>query len=941
MLIINIINMEYDNNINEIELKETFIDDDKKISFEYLYSKIKLYQKELNSKNIYKFNYDNNNNNNNSINKNNNNNNITIEIIRKCPLFYDINLYVNKIISKTFKQVFFEPITIFYGKTKIEMAFLEQFNNISKLLNIKNPALECYKSKEQIDFKIKQLIMHLKKCKCKNECEIHIYNKKNNQYNDFERKFYNIFNNIIDSNEYETPMAFDLNYEDYFDFYKYQVNDKKFEFFDDKDSARSLSVANLCCSNGLLGLFRIYFGQTGMGKSITLIKAFKYNYDHDSFGTLYIHCKCLYKYYFNNSLKMKKILKDEIIFLFKNEYQKYKKCSIFIDNYKNNINIFDLVIQIIKKFCDNKSKKYIFIFDQYKSEYDTTGALNDLNQTLIKKNSNYGMIACCSMDNKSVRELKVKNLSKRLFEDEIINETMDNVIVEEINELFNTSKLIIDYGGIYDITLDKIGKNLKNYIALREFHRKKDYVGMENYVKDIRQKIDMYLKEFFNLNKKIKEDNDTSNLTNLHNILSFTVNTEYQLNYIKDIKNNIPFKYFDIKKIENNENAAKIVFNYKIVGEVMNKIYEFIIYENNNIYKIFANIDLDKGALGGLYEKYVIHFMEPDRYIKIRKLFNYFNIKEIVNVEKFVPTSKEKYFKRQFITKSLKEGDYLFKQEQFGGKAFDCAIIRITKNAETQVFLFQISIYNHKIYKLDDLNKLIETFIKYFSFQFEFTIKKENVYFTYIFHTEDKSKLLKECKKNKLKCIFFNPSYQIFTDENDIDLSQINSINNIFANPFYLINKDLDIQMKDMISINKLNSITKPNYIINIKQKKNIEKIWKNIFNKDTIVEIFYSHNTHFIDEKYLSNEIMYLRVIDEDESEEWIQAITEEDKDKEISEKNNLLLIYRQTNLQFRIISENGIMLKLKYIPIGIKCDLKNYDIYIAKFSLENQIKI
>ena len=323
--------MEYDNNINEIELKETFIDDDKKISFEYLYSKIKLYQKELNSKNIYKFNYDNNNNNNNSINKNNNNNNITIEIIRKCPLFYDINLYVNKIISKTFKQVFFEPITIFYGKTKIEMAFLEQFNNISKLLNIKNPALECYKSKEQIDFKIKQLIMHLKKCKCKNECEIHIYNKKNNQYNDFERKFYNIFNNIIDSNEYETPMAFDLNYEDYFDFYKYQVNDKKFEFFDDKDSARSLSVANLCCSNGLLGLFRIYFGQTGMGKSITLIKAFKYNYDHDSFGTLYIHCKCLYKYYFNNSLKMKKILKDEIIFLFKNEYQKYKKCSIFID----------------------------------------------------------------------------------------------------------------------------------------------------------------------------------------------------------------------------------------------------------------------------------------------------------------------------------------------------------------------------------------------------------------------------------------------------------------------------------------------------------------------------------------------------------------------------------------------------------------------------------
>ena len=50
---------------------------------------------------------------------------------------------------------------------------------------------------------------------------------------------------------------------------------------------------------------------------------------------------------------------------------------------------------------------------------------------------------------------------------------------------------------------------------------------------------------------------------------------------------------------------AKIVFNYELVGEVMNKIYESIIYENNNIYQIFDNIKLDEGGLGGLYEKYV------------------------------------------------------------------------------------------------------------------------------------------------------------------------------------------------------------------------------------------------------------------------------------------------------------------------------------------------
>ena len=121
----------------------------------------------------------------------------------------------------------------------------------------------------------------------------------------------------------------------------------------------------------------------------------------------------------------------------------------------------------------------------------------------------------------------------------------------------------------------------------------------------------------------------------------------------------------------------------------MNKIYEDIIYENNNIYQIFDRLNLDQGALGRLYEKYVIHFMEPDKYTHERKLFNLFNIKETVVVDKFVPTSKEKYFERKFKIRSLKEGDYLFKQKQFSGKAFDSAILRVKKNGEIEVFFFK------------------------------------------------------------------------------------------------------------------------------------------------------------------------------------------------------------------------------------------------------------
>ena len=361
----------------------------------------------------------------------------------------------------------------------------------------------------------------------------------------------------------------------------------------------------------------------------------------------------------------------------------------------------------------------------------------------------------------------------------------------------------------------------------------------------------------------------------------------------------------------------------------------YIIYENNNIYQIFQNINLDKGALSGLYEKYVIHFMEPDKYKCVRTLFNLFNIREIVTVDKFVPTSREKYFKRKFKIRDLKEGDYLFKQEIFGGKAFDCAIIRIKKNSEAEVFFFQISIYKDTIYSIDELNGFIKTFIDYFSYQFVFSIKQENVYFTYIFHTEKKDELVNECKNNRLKCIFFNPSIQRFTDKNNADLEDINencNINHIFVNPFE-ISANEDIEMEEVLQKKKtIKDIMQPNFKLNNAQKNNIEKLWKNLFTefKNINIIIIYSHNTHFIDEKYLNNKIMYLRKLNNNEIEEWIDAIFEEKYKKDIKKENenNILLIYRERKLSFRLISEEGNICKIKYIPITENIGFKNYDV-------------
>ena len=919
--------MENSQNITEkMKLSQVYIDDDKEITFEYLYSNIISMLKNPESNEIERLEivY----------------NNYMIKLIKNNKIFCDINIFKNNVIVKKLEMVFIKPLKIYYKLEKIEISLLTKFDEMPELLGITNPSLFCLNHGETIDYDIKDLIKHLQNCKFGlNQCKIEISEKSIDEEGNSERFFYEFFRNIEDKKEFDNPIDFEINYEDYFDFYKYQVNEKKFEFLDDENSSRYLSIAKLLCSRTLLGYLRIYFGQAGIGKSTTLIKAFKYRYNHDSFGTLYIHCKCLSKYYRDNFEKMKRILKSEIIYLFKNEYDIYKRCLKFIDSSRNHGIFFDLVMNIITNFCKTKTKKYIFIFDQYKPEFDHKNALNSLYKGLIKNNKNYGIIACCSMDNRSVRDLKMKYLSKIIFMEEGINEEVDkNIIIKEINELFDISYLSIDNGGIFDLTLNKIGKNLKNYFILMNFFNTKNYDAMENYVNDLKEKITNNLKDFFKLNKKIQEENEGSNLINLYNILSFTVDTNYKIEYIKKIKNYIPFKYFDIKSNNDNENTSKIIFLYDLVGEVMNELYEYIIYENNNIYEIFDNINLDRGALGGLYEKYVIYFMEPNKYTHEKNLFNLFNVKEIVTVEKFVPTTREKYFEHKFKLRTLKEGDYLFIQKQFGGKAFDCAIIRIGKNGEAQVFFFQISIHKSIIYTITELNIIIDEFIKYFSYQFKNIIRKENVYFTYIFHTKGKDKFCEDCDKNNLKCIFFNPSFQSFTNRDDVNLDDINfksHINDIFVNPF-TFNKN-DIDMKDMTEYQIIQNINQPSFILNKKQKKQIEKIWKIFFPefKNNTIEIYYSHYTHFIDENFLSNKIMYLRTLNENEINDWIDAIIDEDKKKEGMKKNNVLLIYKEINFAFRIISEDGNIYKIKYLPIIMKGGLKNYDVYFVKTSL------
>ena len=916
--------------LNEMKLSQSFLDDDKNISFKYFYSKIvPLFTKNSNQSNELNINF----------NIKNNINNIiyNIKLVKINKIYFEITLFKNNKWVKKLEKVFIESIKIKFNQENLEIVNLDQFNQIRGIIQLKNPFLRCCFHEEIMNYSIKHLIIHRLKKDNPGMCNFKIF-ENNDDVKEYysAKKFFNLFNNINkNKNVFESPLDFEINYENYFEYYNYQKLDKEFIFLDDNNSSRELSIDNLTCYNNYLGSFTIYFGLEGIGKSITLIKAFKYNYNHNEFGILYIHCKCMKELYYEDYKKLKKILNDEIIYLFKNEYEKYKECSNFIDNFENkNNNFFDLIISIILNFCINKSKKYLFIFDQYNTEFDINEELKKLNKKLIRNSKKYGLIACCSMDNKSVRELKIKYLSVELFNEKVMNEDADNIIIQEVNQLFDLSNLTIDKGGLYDKTWTKIGKTIKNYIVLKDYYKNKDDFGMKNnYVWNLKGKVAENLKSFFNLNKKIIENNDNSILMNLQKVLSFTVDTDYKIDYLKKIKNLIPFKYFDIKK-NDIYNTAKITFNFELVGEVINKIYEDIICENENIYQLFDNIGLDQGALSELYKKFVIHFMEPKKYEKKKRVFNHFDIIGTMTVEKFVPESNEKYFENDFKIKKLKEGDYLFKQRQFGEKAVDCAIISIKNNGHAEVFFFQISINKAVLYTIERLKEIIDQFIEYFGYQFEFIINREDVYFTYIFHTKDKNELNKKCDKNGLRCIFFNPSVQHFISNNyDLDDEKtLININNIFVKPFKSNNPDDDIDMEEPNIKGTLNNYMKPCYMLSDKEKKSIENFLKDMLIKseESDIEISFSHNEHYYNEEKFNEQNIYLRQLKSMEIDDWISYSLKNKVEKEIYKKKSfVLLIYKGINLQFRLITNDGEILELKSIPIGIQIGIKNYDVY------------
>ena len=177
-----------------------------------------------------------------------------------------------------------------------------------------------------------------------------------------ENKFKSYFIKQEIDLEYDSVYDFEIHYDDYFSESKYIIEKEKYKFkcYGFKDDLDRIVLINDFKSHTLFDdkIF-LFFGNPGTGKSVTLIATLKYLYEHDTVGTFYIHSKLFNNLIQSNHEKLKTIIKEEIVYLFKNEYSQYIKCCEEIDNYKiSSFSTFWDLIAIIEKNLTFKKKKY-------------------------------------------------------------------------------------------------------------------------------------------------------------------------------------------------------------------------------------------------------------------------------------------------------------------------------------------------------------------------------------------------------------------------------------------------------------------------------------------------------------------------------------------------------------------------------------------------------
>ena len=426
--------------------------------------------------------------------------------------------------------------------------------------------------------------------------------------------------------------------------------------------------------------FRYYCGQSGIGKTVSLLD---YRYKTNN-NVLYLNMNILFKKIISWD-EFCTAIKNELIYLFKN----YEDYNSFIDKIKGDILIcsfenidsirlrFNKIQTLISKLLTHfqvKGEIFMVIIDQYIKKHDKIYGLTDFLEKATQDSDYLKFVCCCSTDEKDVR-LDIYNslFNKAKKQKKFIS--INNLIEIDIKNLTEKQK-----------TVSKMFGNLPKY-----FYRIKNTKDeeLDSFVELLKKEIDE------DLRKSIKKMNIENEVVYGLLMVMYNINKKIDKPKLKSLFDYIFLKFIAITPInttnkyfidfeEENENY---ILNYNI--PIITSVFKMILkeYEKKEYKQHLLNCtEAEEGYI--LEHLIYLSFDAGEKSFKEElSIYKSYEVDQVYQLSKiYIDRNQEKDIlkmgKENFIDNLFKPGqNYHLYQHNENGPKFDGALlVSVVKN---------------------------------------------------------------------------------------------------------------------------------------------------------------------------------------------------------------------------------------------------------------------
>ena len=578
--------------------------------------------------------------------------------------------------------------------------------------------------------------------------------------------------------------------------------------------------------------FRYYCGQSGIGKTVSLLD---YRYKTNN-NVLYLNMNILFKKIISWD-EFCTAIKNELIYLFKN----YEDYNSFIDKIKGDILIcsfenidsirlrFNKIQTLISKLLthfQDKGEIFMVIIDQYIKKHDKIYGLTDFLEKATQDSDYLKFVCCCSTDEKDVR-LDIYNSLFNKAKEQKKFISINNLIEIDIKNLTEKQK-----------TVSKMFGNLPKY-----FYRIKNTKDeeLDSFVELLKKEIDE------DLRKSIKKMNIENEVVYGLLMVMYNINKKIDKAKLKSLFDYIFLKFIAITPInttnkyfidfeEENENY---ILNYNI--PIITSVFKMILKEyKKKEYKQHL-LNCTEAEEGYILEHLIyLSFDAGEKSFKEElSIYKSYEVDQVYQLSKiYIDRNQEKDIlkmgKENFIDNLFKPGqNYHLYQHNENGPKFDGALlVSVVKNDFVEYE--KKDDYEIKLKEENDVNNKINI-KEYDLIVYQATKKKEKNRVNKNFVTKKKDMIIKNLELLfNIKIRNFNFIYILEFEKKDQSLIKFcESIENQISYIFYSLENNKFVNIKgEELNINRYicEMKTKNNLIqfININNESN-EELWKKI----------------------------------------------------------------------------------------------------------------